>query len=180
MAGLPVPPSVLVTPDLTFQMKGVMGELLLRTSAPGQFVKSVTVGADDITDSPREFKNGDRITIVMTSRASTVEGTVTDAKGAPVTDAGIMVFSDDKASWRYNSLRTRRGGPDANGHFKLTGLLPGRYYAIATSRERLSVSTLNQDPAFFEQLAKDATTIVVGEDETRQVDLKLVTSAGGG
>ena len=62
----------------------------------------------------------------------------------------------------------------------MTGLLPGRYYALAAPRERMNISSMNQDATFFEQLAKDATTIVVGEDETRQVDLKLVPLAGGG
>ena len=138
------------------------------------------LGAEDITDTPREFKNGDRVTVVMTSRISTVEGNVTDEKGAPVTDAGIIIFSDDKGSWRYNSVRTKRGGTDSTGHFKVMGLLPGRYYAIAAPRERLNISSMNQDTPFFEQLAKDATTFIVGEDETRQVDLKFVPPASGG
>jgi hypothetical protein len=181
MLGMPAPQPAVVAPDLTFQLKGIMpGEMLLRSNAPNQVVKSVMLGADDISDTPREFKTGDRVTIVMTSRISTVEGNVTDAKGAPVTDAAIMIFSDDKGSWRYNSTRTRRGGTDQNGHFKVTGMLPGRYYALAVPRERLSVPPQSQDATFFEQLAKDATTLSVGEDETRQVDLKLVPIAGGG
>jgi protocatechuate 3,4-dioxygenase beta subunit len=181
MTGMPGPQPGLVAPDLTFQLKGVMpAEFLLRSSAPNQVVKAVMLGAEDITDTPREFKNGDRVTIVMTSRTSIVEGNVTDEKGAPVTDAGIIIFSDDKGSWRFNSVRTKRGGTDANGHFRMTGLLPGRYYAVAAPRERMNISTMNQDTTFFEQLAKDATTIIVGEDETRQVDLKLVPTASGG
>ena len=175
MMGTPGPQPAVVGPDLTFQMKGIMpGELLLRSSAPSQFIKAVMLGAEDITDTPREFKQGDRVTIVMTSRASTVEGQVTDAKGAAVNEAAIIIFSDDKGSWRFNSIRTKRSGTDSNGRFKVMGLLPGRYYALAASRERLSVPTMNQDASFFEQLAKDATTFSVGEDETRQVDLKLV------
>ena len=91
--GLPGPQPALVAPDLTFQLKGIMpGELLLRSSAPNQVVKAVMLGAEDITDTPREFKNGDRVTIVMTSRTSIVEGNVTDEKGAPVTDAGNHHF----------------------------------------------------------------------------------------
>jgi hypothetical protein len=181
MIGVPTPPPAFVSPELTFSMKGMMaGEYLLRASAPGQFLKAILMGAEDITDTPRAFKDGDRVTVVLTSRASTVEGNVTDAKGAPVTDAGVLIFSEDKGAWRYNSVRTRRSGADQNGHFRVTGLLPGRYYAIAATRARLAVPSLNQDGNFFEQLAKEATTFVVGEDETRQVDLKLVTLANGG
>lgn len=178
--GMPSPQPALVGPDLTFTLKGVTGEYLLRSSGPGQFLKAVMLGTEDITDTPHEFKNGDRVTIVMTSRASTLEGTVTDAKGGPVTDAAILAFSEDKASWRFNSIKTRRAAPDQNGIYRLTGLLPGRYYIIAAPRERMNVSALNQDPAYFEQLSKDATTFVVGEDEQRHVDLRLVAAPGDG
>lgn len=177
--GMPGPQAALVTPDLTFTMKGMMGEYLLRSSAPMQYLKSVSLNGEDITDTPREFKTGDRVTLVLTSRASTLEGNVTDAKGQPVTDAGVIMFSEDKASWRSNSFRTRRTGVDQTGHYKLGGLMTGRYFIAAVPRERLNVQSLGADTAFFEELSKDATAVVVGEDETRQVDLKVVTGSGG-
>ena len=177
--GLPMPPAALVTPDLTFTMKNVFSEVLLRTNAPGQYLKAVTLNGDDITDTPREFKTGDRVTLVMTSRVSTLEGTVTDAKGAPVTDAGILVFSEDKSTWRFNSTKVKRSSVDQAGHFRLIGVLPGRYFAIALPRERLAISSINQDTAFFEQLSKEATTLVVGEDEQRQIDLRIAAAGGG-
>jgi hypothetical protein len=178
--GMPGPQPATVTPENTFTMKGMSGEFLLRVGAPGQYLKRVMLGAEDITDTPREFKNGDKVTLVMTSRASSVEGNVTDAAGKPVTDAALIIFSDDKSAWRMNSTRTRRTGVDPNGHYRAMGLMPGRYYAIATTRDRLNVPSMNVDPSFFEQLAKDATTFVVGEGEDRQVDLKLVVAAAGG
>lgn len=176
--GMPGPQPAVVSPDNTFTLKGMMGEFLLRGNAQGQFLKRVMIGADEITDTPREFKTGDKVTLVMTSRASTIEGNITDAAGKPVTDAALIIFSDDKASWRISSIRTRRANADQNGHYRAMGLMPGRYYVIATSRERLNIP-VNADPAFFEQLAKEATTFVVGEDEQRQVDLKMVLLGGG-
>lgn len=177
--GMPGPQPATVTLENTFTMKGMSGEFLLRGNAAGQYLKRVMLGAEDITDTPREFKTGDKVTLVMTSRASTVEGNVTDAAGKPVTDAALIIFSDDKSAWRMNATRTRRTGVDPNGHYRAMGLMPGRYYVIATTRERLNVPSMNVDPSFFEQLTKDATTFVVGEDEQRQVDLKLVTGSGG-
>ena len=177
-AGLPSPQPAVVNPDLTFTMKGLVGEYLLRANAGGQFLKAVTVGGEDITDTPREFKSGDRVTIVLTSRASTLEGAVTDDKGAPVAEASIVVFSEDKASWRFNSIRTRRSSTDPTGRYRMTGLLPGRYYILAGPRERLIISPASQDASFFEQLSKEATTFVIGEDEQRQVDLRM--TGGGG
>jgi hypothetical protein len=176
---MPIPQPALVTPELTFTMKNVFAEVLLRSNAPGQYLKAVTLNGDDITDTPREFKTGDRVTLVMTSRVSTLEGTVTDSKGAPVTDASILVFSEDKTTWRFNSTKVKRSGTDQAGHFRMMGVLPGRYFAIAVPRERMAVSSINQDATFFEQLAKEATTLVVGEDEQRQVDLRLASGNGG-
>ena len=177
--GLPTPPAALVTPDLTFTMRGIHGELLLRTAGPGMFLKSVTTGGRDITDTPHAFKNGEQVTVVMTTRASTLEGTVTDTAGKPVTEAAILVFSDDKATWRFNATRTRRGFVDPTGKFRVTGLLPGRYYAIATPRERLNVPPAAMNLEMFEELVKEATAFVIGEDEQRQVDIKLSSGSGG-
>jgi len=174
--GIPPPPAVTAAPDLTFTMKGMMGEYLLRTGVQGQFLKAVMLGSEDITDTPREFKSGDRVTMILTSRASTVEGNVTDDKGELVTDAGLVLFSEDKASWRSNSMRTRRGGTQQNGHYRLQGLMPGRYFIVAVPRERLNGPL---DAALFEQLSKEATTIVIGDDENRQADLKLIAGGGG-
>jgi protocatechuate 3,4-dioxygenase beta subunit len=179
MLGAPTPQPALVTPDFTFTMKGLSGELLLRSSAPGNYLKSVQLGAEDITDSPREFKTGDRVTLVLTSRASTLEGNVTDVAGKPVTDAGLVVFSDDKTAWRSNSIKTRRSGTDAAGHYRMLGLLPGRYFLLALPRERLNFLQLGMDPSVFEALSKEATTLVIGEDEQRQADLKVSAGSGG-
>ena len=175
--GLNSPQAGLVTPDLTFTMRNLHGEILLRTTGPGMFLKFVTVSGRDVTDTPYEFKNGETVTIVMTTRASTLEGTVTDAAGKPVTDASILVFSEDKASWRSNSTRTRRTGVDGSGKYRVPGLMPGRYFAIALPRDRMNL-TSNADAEMFELLSKEATAIVVGDDEQRQVDLRV--AAGGG
>jgi protocatechuate 3,4-dioxygenase beta subunit len=177
--GLPGPQAALVTPDLTFTMRGLHGELLLRSSGPGMFLKAVTAGGRDITDTPHEFKSGEQVTLVMTTRASTVEGIVSDGSGKPVTDAAILIFSEDKDTWRMNATRTRRGFVDPTGKFRVAGLLPGRYYAIAAPRERLNISSMSATAELFEQRAKEATAFVVGEDEQRQVDLKLSAGSGG-
>ena len=173
--GVPPPPPVTAAPDFTFTMKGMMGEYLLRGGTQGQYLKAVMLGSEDITDTPREFKSGERVTIVMTSRASTVEGNVTDDKGELSADAGIVLFSEDKTSWRQNSIRTRRSGVQQNGHYRMQGLMPGRYFIAAVPRERLNGPL---DASIFEQLSKEATTVVVGEDETRLVDLKLLSGGG--
>jgi protocatechuate 3,4-dioxygenase beta subunit len=177
MFGMPTPQPALVSPDLTFTLKGLTGELLLRGAVANMFLKQVQLGGEDITDTPHAFKTGDRVTIVLTARAGIVEGNVTDATGKATSDASLIMFSDDKAAWRSNSIRTRRAGPNADGHFRIQGVLPGRYYIVALPRDRMNGITIGSDPAVFEQLSKEATTLVVGEDEQRQVDVRV---SGGG
>ncbi len=173
MSGLQSPQPATMKPDQTFTMKGLIGELMLRAAGQDNYVKSVTVGNEDVTDSAREFKANERVTITLTTRVSTVEGNVTDATGAASTDAGIILFSEDKASWRFNSTRTRRTTVDPTGHFRITGLMPGRYVIAAVPRDRLGVPSSAVDLAFFEELSKEATPLVLGEDEQRKVDLKV-------
>jgi protocatechuate 3,4-dioxygenase beta subunit len=176
--GVPPPRPAAVNADLTFTLKGILGEYLLRSSAPGASLKSVLLGGgDDITDTPHEFKDGDRVTIVLTTRTSIVQGTVTDDKGAPATDALILMFSQDKAGWRSNSVRTRRGGLTPNGQYKLAQVLPGNYLILAMPRDRLNMPL---DPSAFELFAKYATPVVVGDSEQRTADLRLVVPDGGG
>jgi hypothetical protein len=174
------PPAAVVSPDLTFSIKGMLGEFVLRSGVPNQYLKAVTLSGEDITDKPREFKTGDRVTIVLTSRASTLEGNVTDAKGQPSADTGLILFSEDKASWRWNAFNTRRGFVDPAGHYKMNGLMPGRYFIAAVPRARLNALGPGADATIFEQLAKEATSLVIGEDEQRQVDLRVVPGGDGG
>lgn len=176
------PPNATVEADMTFKLLGLSGELLIRGGGglpPTHYIKAVLLNGSDISDVPREFKTGDRITLLVSSRPATIEGTVTDAKGTPTTDAGIIIFPDDKSAWRSNSTRVRRGGPDSQGRYRLTPLHPGRYFILAAPRERLTTFPGTDYPVFYEELSKEATTLVVNEDETRTVDLKVVTGSGG-
>jgi protocatechuate 3,4-dioxygenase beta subunit len=166
---------VLVGPDQMFTIKGLMGEYLLRVAAPNLYVKSITLdGGDDVTDTPHEFKTNDRVVMTVTSRASTLEGTVTDSKGAVAAETGVIVFSEERGAWRTSSTRTRRTAADAEGHFRIAGLMPGKYFVIAVPRERMIVVPGSGDALYFEQLSKDAVSVVFGDDEERKLDLKIV------
>ncbi len=173
-AGVPSPPPATVAEGYTFTLKGLMGEYVLRTGVVNQFLKSVVVNGEDVTDVPREFKDRDRVTITLTSRVSSVEGNVTDTRDVSLAEAGVILFSEDKGSWRTTSVWTKRTSLDPKGHFRINGLMPGRYYIAAVPRQRLNVSGGDADVAFFEQLAKEATSLVVGAEEQRTVDLRLL------
>jgi hypothetical protein len=90
-----------------------------------------------------------------TGRLFRVSGTVADSQGRPVS-------------------RTKRTGVDADGNYRVSGLMPGRYYIAAIPRERLTFPVGSVDVAYFEQLSKDASTVVVGDNEQRRVDLSVL------
>ncbi len=183
--GMISPAAATVQQDGSFTMKGLMGEYMLRISPlqPSWYVKSITAGTDDVLDSAHAFKQGDDVTVVISTRAATLDGTVTDEKGQPAENASLVLFSDDKASWRMNSTWTRRLMGGSQGRFRITGLRPGRYYVVALPREQMNTLFGASDPkaelAFFEGLAKDATAIVINEDEQRTIDLRVTNASSG-
>ena len=177
--------TALVGADRAFTVRRIAGEWLLRPSGPGLtgwFLKAIMLGSEDITDVPTEFKAEDsgRIQVVFTNRASELSGIVTNDKGEPVTSCRIVLFGEDKATWFGSSIRTRIGwpGPARDGRFSFKGLRPGRYYLIALPPER-AIDEMSVDAAILGSLVREATALVLGDDEQRVVDLKLASKEGG-
>ena len=172
-----------VAADMTFTLRHLAGELLLRPSGPmasGWTVKSVVVGNEDITDIPREFRAEDtgRVQVVLTNRASQLTGTVTNDKGAPIRTT-VVLFSEDRSLWFAHSTRVWATYPGADGRYVLRGLRAGRYYMVALP-PAVSWSREAVDTQLLERYLPQATAVVVGEDEQRVVDLKLALSPEGG
>ena len=90
-----------VAEDLTFSMTGLRGQMVISPFVPGAALKSVKVGANDITASGLLFKGTetiDDVTVTVTTDTATIEGTVKGGDGAPA-DGWIIVFPDDTSRW---------------------------------------------------------------------------------
>ena len=165
-----------VAADLTFTLRRVAGELLLRPGGNfGSWVlKAVMLGNQDITDVPTEFRAEDsgRVQLVLTNRASELTGRVTGEKGEPAASSSVVLFSEDRATWFGSSSRVRTTRTRPDGGFSLMGPA-GRYYLIAVPLAR-AIDNRNVDAAALAALVRDATALVLGEDEQRQVDLKML------
>jgi hypothetical protein len=173
-----------VEPDSTFTLRRLAGELLLRLNGQAMAnwaLKAVLLGNQDITDLPTEFRAEDsnHLQVVLTTRASELSGSVTNDKGEPAR-CPVVLFGEDKASWFRSSVRFRMVWTGRDGRFSVKGLRPGRYYLIAVPPGRSFNSETTMDAAAFEALAKEATALVLGEDEQRIVDLKIPADAAGG
>ena len=142
---------------------------------PGQYLKAVLLGDRDITDADGVgADDSGRVRVVLTNRASGLSGTVTNDKGEPVKSSNVVLFSEDRAAW-FNASTRFRTVFTQGGRFDIKGLRPGRYYLVALPSAR-RVNEYTMDAAVLDALVHEATTVVLGEDEQRVVDLKLAAA----
>ena len=171
-------PEIAATMDDEWRFFGsdVFGALVVRVSSlpRGWVVKAVTLGGSDITDVPTVFtrQHDGQLQIVLSSKPSTIEGEVKSDQPGRTPEATVYVFSEDRASWNISSPRTVSSDVGENGRFSVSGLIGGRYLAVAIAREGFRRPP-SPGVAFFELLSKAATPFVIGDDERRTVDLTL-------
>jgi protocatechuate 3,4-dioxygenase beta subunit len=173
------PSSGQVKPDGTFELQGLGGTRLIRAMAPppGWTVKAVRLNGVDVTDNGIEFKSGQNVEgleVVLTAKATNVVGSVTGADGAPVKDYTIVIFADNEDLWRLPSTRWITGRrPDQDGRFKVEGLPPGAYHAVAV--EYIPQGEWG-DPEVLARLKGKGKGFTLGEGATETLDLKLVSA----
>jgi hypothetical protein len=110
---------------------------------------------------------------VLTNGGGTVAGTISDEKGAPVRDQAVVLFPVDRSRWTMESTGVLSGRSDKDGRYMIRGVRAGQYRIAAI--DRAGLSRLYTDRAsLLESLFDAATSVTVGEDEQRQVDLRLV------
>jgi hypothetical protein len=163
--------SVMPGEDLSFTLEHQFGPTLVRADAPGWHLKSVLHGGRDITDQPTEFAaGGPPLQVLLTRGGASLTGIVRTSAGVPA-EASLLLFSEDPALWHERASTTRVAQATFDGRYRFDGLRPGRYLIVATSREE----SAGLSAPYLELLARHATPFVVGEGESKSVDLKRVT-----
>jgi len=164
-----------VQQDGTFTMLGVPGGThWIRAQAPRGFtLKAVTVGGRDVIDEPYEVRSGERVdnvSVVFTDKVSEINGTITDSRGAAVTDYTVLAYPEDSRLWRPQARQIMTSRPDQNGKFQIRGLPPGRYY-LATVDPAVAGEWF--EPAFLEQHRDTALRLSLLEGEVKTQDFKM-------
>jgi protocatechuate 3,4-dioxygenase beta subunit len=162
--------------DWTFEVRAMTAPVLLRPmrTPPGYVLKGVFMGAQDVTDTGLNFKPGETITgvqVVLTTKTTSVNGTVTDDKGQPVTDYAAVIFAEDSAKWGFMSRYITMARPDQQGAFQARQLPPGRYLAIALDYIEDGEQT---NPETLERLRGSATSFDLGDADQKALALKVV------
>lgn len=164
-----------VTPEGTFEIKGLMGPRLIRpTGLPaGWVLKSVSVNGTDVTDTginikPNEPVGG--IEVVVTSKTTEVTGAVT-AGNQPATDYSVVIFAEDPEKWTMPMTRyVSFARPNQQGRYQVKNLPAGSYYAVAV--DYIAQGDWN-DPDVLERLKARATRFSLSDGEVQTLDLKL-------
>lgn len=170
-------PPLVEVKDTAFTLKNVFTPVLLRGSMGGEMgLKAVTLRGRDITDVPTALTDQDsgHLQILFTSMAPSIEGAVTDQRGQPVTDATVLLFGEDDATWTAFSSYFRRGPLLKDGRYRLGGLREGRYFAVAVP-SAFAANGGQPTREFFDALSRVATRVVLNPGETRTVDLPVVS-----
>ena len=165
-----------VKDDATFSIDGLIGIRLLRVVNPpkGYFLKRVTADGSDVTDTGLEFKPGENVsglTIELTNKTTSLTGTVKDGTGTALKDYTVVVFAEDPQKWTLPNNRWMTSArPDQDGHFKVSNLPAGSYYAIAVE---YVASGEWADPDWLTRASKNATKVQLDEGGSRVLDLTI-------
>ena len=164
-----------------FQLRGLSGRAMFGVvpsvpmAGPMQwFVKSVTFNGENITDIPLDLSavtDNSTLEIVVTSRQTSLSGTVRDARGQPLIDYTVVVFPDQLREGAMPGRYTRVVRPDQQGRFETRGLPPGSYLAAAV--ESLELGS-HFDPAFRKLIEPTAKRFRLTEGQAATVDLQLM------
>src|SRR6185437_12520386 len=158
------------------ELHGLRGRGFIRagTLTEDWQMKRVRLDGADVTDVPLDFSSDiDNIEIQLTNQLTTVSGTVSTDRNAVALDATVIVFADDDAKWGPHSRFIESARPDQRGQFKVRGLPPGEYVAIAV--EYLEPGD-ERDPDLLAGWRRHGTSLTLSDGETRTLDLKLFGS----
>ena len=168
--------SASITPEGTFEIKGMLGPRLFRVNGlpQGWILKSVTHNGTDVTDSGVDVKANEPVSgieITVTNKLTEITGAVMGSDSKPSTDYTLVVFSQDADKWRVPMTRHISGTrPNQDGRFLVKNMPAGDYYAVAL--EYIASGDWN-DPEVLERLKSKATKFRLDEGAVKTLDLKL-------
>jgi hypothetical protein len=173
--------SASIRADGSFSMSGLFGPTRFRLMGreDSSYLKSITIGGLDITDTPFDFGTGTQtITgaeVVISNAGAAISGHVTDAAASPVSSYSVVVFPTDRTKWFVTSRFLKLARPTQDGSFEVNGLPPGEYFLAATDPvEGNDVSGDWLKPETLEQLSFRATRVTLAEKQHVMTVLRLI------
>jgi hypothetical protein len=169
----PIVPSAVrtqVTADGEFELTQIASPGMLAVlPTPGWALSRILLNGRDITHTPYDFGAADvsGLEVIMTTRVGGVTGTVR-ANNRPLEDASVFVFGAAATTPMYLLRTMQAAKTDAQGRFRIGGLVPGRYLVSARTFHPESM-----DIEALMNLRADATQVTVTERADTSVALVI-------
>jgi hypothetical protein len=169
------PPPTTIREDWTFEISAMSGlRVITAGSRQGWTLKRVTLNGRDVTDVPLDLREADAngIEVVLTTRTSTVTGTIVDASEKPLRDHSVVIFADDETKWTVWSRYVVFSRSGQQGAFTVKGLPAGSYIAVGVQ------TTTNgewQDPEYLKKLraSGDAARFALSDEGSATVKVTV-------
>lgn len=173
--------SVAVQQDGSFRLTRLpSGSLQLSAYTMGSpyYVDRILLDATQIEEGRLSLDAGARvhgIRVILSDQGSIVRGIVQDAGGtARVAGAWVLVVPSDAPRQEFET-RARSGRVDQRGQFIIEGIMPGRYFVIATRNPQ----SLPTEPDGLAQWVAQRQLLVATVDlkakSQQQLQLRLIT-----
>ena len=121
-------------------------------------------------DSGFEVNSATDLDVVISAKGATIEGTVVDDKGNPVSSATVVDVPDSDRRLRLDLYQ--QDTTDERGHFRLRGLNPGSYTVLAFD----DLEDSPQAPEFLTFYGSKGEKVELDEGADQKIVLKLVPS----
>jgi Carboxypeptidase regulatory-like domain len=177
-----------VRTDWTFDLSGLLGPRVFRATEPvGWTLKAVRLNGRDITDSPIDFTGSeaiDGLEVVLGTTTTEITGQVTGSGGRAISDYAVVCFPEEPGKWGVLALPAQSGPisrvvkvgrPDQHGRFRISGLPPGRYLAVAVPAIEEGAWNVVD---VLRQLRPLGTPVTLADGDRKTMDLKLAALGG--
>jgi hypothetical protein len=163
-----------VNVDGTFELKGVVGPVVLRIGTlTGEWtLKSVELNGRNLADDPIDVQHGEALNgvrVVLTNRPTQLRGALLDDQKHPA-DGIALVFPEETSRWREDSRTIRAARPDQRGEFSIKGLPAGNYLIAAVGDAQDGQWF---DPQFLADLRPRAQRLSLADAESRRIELTV-------
>ena len=157
--------------SLTFSTRaGGSAPLALRVRVPAPWVQVAGfIDGVDTLDVPFEGTGSKDALIVIADRRTGLQVTVRDSAERPVTDAAVILFSEDPRYWTRSSRRAAVLVA-TGGSVTMPDVPPGRYFVTA-ARGLAPDQTVT--PTFIESVRARALPLEIVAGENRSVTLRI-------
>lgn len=162
-----------VEPDGAFTLAelAVPAQLSVRGAPRGWAVKAIRVDGVDVTYERPQIRQGTTsVEITLTDRLTELTGLVTDEAGRPVASCTVVVFPANPDLRGQLRVLVRGVRPNQHGQFRVEGLPPADYLAIAVAGLRKNAWT---DPEVLNRLWSGATPFRADDGEPEALQLRV-------